>query len=138
MAVRRHFISGLGWFEEDRVLEAFELMLDGTLKIEESLGIFRGALGRRETREAVYRLLQKGYDKLEKLMPRMMLPYTMQAALPFCDVEHRDDMVAFYTPKLDSLPGGDKMMTEVREAMDVCIAQRKLHAPGLEAFLARY
>jgi alanyl aminopeptidase len=55
--------------------------------------------------------------------------------LDFCDEEHRADLYGFFKDRSAKFPGGPRVLDQVAETIDLCIASKRLHQPSLVAFL---
>ncbi len=45
-------------------------------------------------------------------------------------------MEAFFTPRLEALPGSPRNLRAALEAITLCAARREAHAAGIDTFLA--
>ena len=54
-----------------------------------------------------------------------------------CDDSRKPEIEAFFTPKIEKIEGGPRVMKQALELLSLCSAQRKAEAPGVEAFLKR-
>jgi len=56
----------------------------------------------------------------------------------FCDPGHRQDVETFLEGRVQKLPGGERVLQQTLEGMDLCIASRSAQEPGVREFLKGY
>ncbi|MCY1077823.1 hypothetical protein [Archangium lansingense] len=57
-------------------------------------------------------------------------------AAKYCDPTHRQDVADFFTECMARAPGGTRMLAQVLESVDLCIAFKAAQATSVESFLA--
>jgi alanyl aminopeptidase len=56
----------------------------------------------------------------------------------FCDTGSRNELQAFFEPVVSRYTGAPRILTQVLEGVDLCIANKKARQPGVIEFLKRY
>jgi alanyl aminopeptidase len=94
-----------------------------------------------ETRQLVWDFVEHNFDKLNSTLPGArgipfgaMLPLS---ASGFCDAGHRDQVAAFFEPRIKSLPGGARNLANTLESIRLCSARAELVQPAVAAFLQK-
>lgn len=116
----------------------FEFFLTSDWDIRTSGPLFQIPLFRSETQAMAYQWLKANYDRVMDKMPGRFRPWVMYSASGFCDDTMRKDAEQFFGPKAESMRGGPKILEEVLERIELCIAFRAAQQPSVEKFLARY
>jgi alanyl aminopeptidase len=82
------------------------------------------------------------FDELMKDHPSIFgfdfgsfLPYV---GAGFCDTGSRTELQAFFEPVVSRYTGAPRILTQVLEGVDLCIANKKAQQPGVIEFLKRY
>jgi hypothetical protein len=61
-----------------------------------------------------------------------------QVGASYCDAQSRDELEAFFKPRVDKFVGAPRTLDQVVESINLCIAQTAAQKPQVEAFLANY
>lgn len=120
-----------------RVEAALELTLDPQVDFRESGWMLLGTTSE-ATRKVAERFVRARTDKLLERMPKESVTGASVLTSLFtasCDPAQRDEALAFVTANFGKLPGGERVTKQAFEAMDQCIASRKVIEPELRAFL---
>jgi cytosol alanyl aminopeptidase len=121
-----------------RVEVALELLLDSQVDIRESEWMLLTTTSE-ATRKVAERFVRAHKDKLLARLPNdavtgmVGLMATLFAGS--CDEAQRDETRAYALANFAKLVGGERVINQSFEAMDQCIASRKLLEPELRAFL---
>jgi alanyl aminopeptidase len=70
-------------------------------------------------------------------MPEVFAPNLAYVGAAWCDAEHRKDVADFFTERNARLPTGPRVLSQVMEQMDLCIAQKEAQSASIDAFLTR-
>ena len=89
-----------------------------------------------------FEFVMRNLDALLKKLPREV-GGDFAADLPkvgdnFCTTRDRDDLEGFFKPLVDQFAGGPRNLAQTLEAIDLCIAQKRVLGPGLAEFLKNY
>jgi cytosol alanyl aminopeptidase len=124
----------------DRQRTALGLVLDPALDIRDTQYMLFAAT-REANRLVAQQFVRDNRDAIMKRLPtdgtagvsgQAWLALVMTSA---CSPEHRDDSVAYVTSNFAKLPGGAHVVQQAIEAMDQCVARRKLIEPELRSWL---
>jgi alanyl aminopeptidase len=135
---RRAFLfEALGNFVEPALLDrALGLLLDPSIDAREAVKIPFASADVPAAGSRAYTFTRQHH---EALVAR--LPADVGAALPLvgklCDDAQKADLLAAFKPSATKLPGGPHLLDQAVEAIDLCIAERKVVRPSVETFLAR-
>ena len=55
-----------------------------------------------------------------------------------CDAALKAEMAAVFKDRINTLPGGPRVVAQALERLDLCIQQRETHRPGVVQFLRQY
>jgi hypothetical protein len=121
-----------------RVEAALELLLDPALEIRESMWMLVGT-STEATRKVAERFVRVNKDKLLARLPNDavtgMIGLLTTLFAGSCDESVRDETRQYVTTTFANVAGGQRVIDQSFEAMDQCIASRKLLEPQLRAFL---
>jgi cytosol alanyl aminopeptidase len=121
-----------------RVEAALELTLDSQVDIRESQWMLLTTTSE-ATRKVAERFVRAHKDKLLERLPNdavtgmVGLMATLFAGS--CDEAQRDETRTYAITNFSKIVGGERVINQSFEAMDQCIASRKLLEPELRAFL---
>ncbi|HEY6989181.1 MAG TPA: M1 family aminopeptidase [Bryobacteraceae bacterium] len=94
-----------------------------------------------EMRQLVWDFIEHNFDRLNTTLPGArgipfgaMLPLS---ASGFCDAAHRDQVSAFFEPRMKNLPGAARNLANALETIRLCSARAELVQPAVAAFLQR-
>jgi alanyl aminopeptidase len=141
---RERIIRALGAFRDPEIARrALALTLTKEFDARESFyALLFGPLVYPETRELPFQFVRQNIDTLLTVIPRevgedyaAVLPSVGRA---FCDASHRDAVRTFFQDRVKSFTGGPRILAQVLEEIDLCMAKRKALTPELEEFLQRY
>jgi cytosol alanyl aminopeptidase len=125
--------------DESRLRSVLALMWDRRL---EPLDVRRLMFAGRtyELRRTAEAYLREHLEQLLERFPDNGHTGTASLAYGFfgsCDADRRDDIAAFVKQTFGAYVGAERVLAQGLESLDVCIANRKLLAPRLEAWLAK-
>lgn len=107
------------------------------LSVEELVAMVFSSAAVPASRDEVYAYVTEHLEAVMAVMPFMVRPAVVRLAGFYCDRPHRDDVDTIFAPRVSKVPGGEKELAEVREAIDLCVAKRAAFGPEVSAFLAR-
>jgi ERAP1-like protein len=137
---RQTVFEAMGHFlAPELVRRNLDLMLSGKLDLNESVGPFLFRPGDRpEVRDVPYAFVKAHYDELLAKMPSFEADALLYVGQKYCDPAHRQDVVAYFTPRAATMAGGAKELAHVLEGIDSCIAVRERQQASAAAFLQGY
>jgi alanyl aminopeptidase len=127
-------LRSMGTFDDaDSLRQALDLTLAGELKLSELRYVFGGATSRRETVDIVYAWEKEHWSDLRARLTGALARGPMVDVVgALCSRERLDDARAFFSPKVDEMPGAKRPLDEAVEAAGLCIALRE-HGEALAA-----
>ena len=136
---RRQILEALGRFRDRQAVEkGLALVLSGKFDIREAGTVLWTLSGDRATRPIVYEWVKKSFDPLAAAMPEQSAAGLVWTTAGFCDTAHRDEIDAFFRPRLQKLTGGENNLAKVMDILDICIGRREKQEAGVSAFLQAY
>lgn len=143
-AVRQRLLDALGSFRDPAIAtQGLNLLLTEGFDAREAFyPLLFGPLGNPTTRSLPFEFVKQHGDALAKRIPREV-GADFAAALPatggaFCSAARRDEVEAYFEPRVSHYTGGPRTLKQTIEGIDDCIARRSALAPGLTAFLHDY
>jgi alanyl aminopeptidase len=138
-ARRQEILNALGSTPDaDQQRTALALILDPTLDVRDTQFMLFAA-NREANHVVAQQFVRDNRDALMKRLPsdgtvtgQAWLAFVMTAA---CSPDRRDETVEYVTTNFAKLPGGARTVQQAVEAMDQCIARRKLIEPELRDWL---
>jgi alanyl aminopeptidase len=137
--VRGRLLFGLSSAKDPGLTAATrDLVLGGALRDSEILSPLGVALGDPSRRDAAWSWLKENYDAILTRLPRHHGGVALVGAgAVYCDEEHARDLEAFFTPKIQAIEGGPRVLATTLEEMRLCAARRKVQEPSARAFFAK-
>lgn len=133
-------IAGMAAFRDPalvkRNLETF--LTNDKLPLRASFGLLSGGLAHHATREMNYAFIKDNYKAVSEKLPAMARAYVMMVARAFCDQAHYDDAKAFFGPIAKKEMQGEKILAQVLEGIELCMAFTAAQGPKVEQFLKTY
>ncbi len=133
------FTAISGTRDTKRLEAALELLLDPNVDIRESQAMLLTTTSE-ATRKTAERFVRVHKDKLLARLPNDavtgMVGLTATLFAGSCDEAQRDETRTYAMTNFSKIVGGERVINQAFEAMDQCIASRKLIEPELRAFLS--
>jgi len=104
-----------------------QLSLTDSLRTNERLTTVAGQLRQRETREAAYGWVEAHFDELVARLGAELGAQLTLAAGVFCSQAAADRARAFFTPRVEALTGGPRLLQQNLESSELCAAFRAAH-----------
>jgi alanyl aminopeptidase len=129
-------LNALGAFSDPKLVRrALELVLDGTVRVQDQLYIFRGVFGRSAVRESAFEVVAERLDQFLAKIP----PFARGRLIPLfarsCSDQQGERARALFEPRVASLEGADRGLAQALEATHRCAALREYHRAPLGAWL---
>ena len=118
--------------------EAFSITLTDEFPIWQSVSILRGSRQNPQGRYRGYEFAKQRWDEIAAKYPEQILVGAPGSAAGICDEEGRRDVEAFFSGRSTELPGGPRILAQVLETIDLCVAYRSVQKPSLDEFLRQY
>jgi alanyl aminopeptidase len=131
-------LGGLTSVEDPQLIERLlGLVIDGTVKIQDTRYIFRPLFERRSSREVTYGWLTAHFGELAPKLPGPMLARMVAVLGNFCDESHVTEFEGFFRPRLVAAEGAEKYLNQAVEGARLCAAMSAHQLPRLRKWLAR-
>ncbi len=136
--VRQQLLDGLSSVREPQLVrQLLPMVLDPANDVREVLWMLYRPSQDPATRDVVYSFVKENYDALVARMPEMFGARLVYVGAAWCDAEHRKDVADFFTQRSARTPEGPRVLAQVMEELDLCIAQKEAQGASIEAFLTR-
>jgi alanyl aminopeptidase len=135
---RAHLLNAMGSFQDPELVQKrIQLLLTDEFDIREAGILMFGGLEEPALREKTYAFLKANYDTIAGKLPKEYEPYLAFVGGSFCDEAHRKDIEAFFGERTSKAPGGPRILAQVLEQVDLCIARKKAQEGSVEVFLRK-
>jgi alanyl aminopeptidase len=114
-----------------------ELALTDEVEPKEALDLVKGPIAHRRTRDPAWTFFREAYDRLAARVPPDWGRQLLLAAEPLCSEAHQSEVASLFTPKVDAIPGGPRILAQRIEAIALCTAERNLREPSVKSFLEK-
>jgi alanyl aminopeptidase len=136
---RGDLIFCLGLFQDPEIIKtALPIALSGEFDVRESFDIMFAPSERRQTRDFAYDFVKQNWDLLVAKLPTDTGSYVPYVASGYCDAEHRKDAESFFTGRSTKFTGGPRILAQVLEVIDLCIAYKNAQEASVTEFLKSY
>ena len=136
---RADLLFSLGSFPDPEIIKtALPIVLSDEFDHRESLSILFGPTQRRETRDLAYDFMKQNWDPLIAKLPTDTGAYLPYVAGGYCDAGHRQDAESFFSGRSTKFTGGPRILTQVLEGIDLCVAYKNAQEASVEEFLKTY
>lgn len=130
-------LSALSSFTDPLLVRrALELVLDGTVRVQDQIYIFRGVFSRVSTRDIAFQTVRERVDDYLGKIP----PFARGRMLAFmargCSDAEAERARTLFEPKMASLEGADRALSQALESTHRCGALREHDRQLLGAWLA--
>ena len=134
---REQLYWGLGQFRDVGLArQSLGLLLDPTVDPREAVGLLLGASFSVHVHDAAFAFVKEHYDALAARLPEDRVGLLTVSVSLACDPVSRQEAAAFFTPRMEHVPGGPRTLAQRLERMDQCIAFKAAQGPSVESFLA--
>jgi len=113
-----------------------ELALSPNLRTNERLSTLFGQIHQRETREAAFAWVERNFDALVARVGDEIGAQLTGVAGAFCTREAADRARQFFTPRVDSLTGGPRLLRLNLESSELCAAFADAHRESARKWFA--
>jgi alanyl aminopeptidase len=135
---RGHLVKAMASFQDPRIVaERMALLLTDDFDPREAWNLVFAGFEEPELGELAYGFLKKNYAVLAAKIPKEYEAYLVFPTGSFCDPEKRIDVEKFFTQRTSKAPGGPRILAQVLEQIDLCIARKQAQQASLRAFLEK-
>ncbi|MGC9998407.1 MAG: M1 family metallopeptidase [Terriglobia bacterium] len=136
---RRNLLFSLGSFQDPEILKAaLPIVLSDDFDSRESVDMLFAPAQWRQTRDFAYDFVKQNWDRLIAKLPTdfgAFLPYVAEG---YCDSQPRQDVENFFSGRSTKYTGGPRILTQVLESIDLCVAYRNAQETSVTEFLETY
>jgi alanyl aminopeptidase len=138
---RERLLSGFqGARDPELVQRVLALTLDKRIDARESV-VLRWELGsERDTSRAALDFVKAHYDALVARLPAgemSPVPYLPWVGARLCAPDARNELESFFKERSASVLGAPRVLAQVLESVDQCVARKQTQQLGLSAYLSR-
>jgi alanyl aminopeptidase len=141
--IRQTLLGAMQSFRDPAAIEAGkQSLLNGDVPFMEGARLLFSGQETTATLKAPLDFLKAHWDEMVAKMPAgggldvgAQLPYV---GASYCDASSRDELKAFFAPRVDKFVGAPRTLDQVIEGIDLCIARKAAEEPSVAAFLAKY
>jgi cytosol alanyl aminopeptidase len=135
---RQWMLGALGGLREPEVLRQYlPLVLEPSEDVRETLRLLYIAAYEPRVSDTVYTFVKENYEALAARGPEELASHLVMLGSNFCDAAHRQDVEAFFTPRVEHTAGGARRLAQALERIDLCIALKQAQGASIEAFLTK-
>jgi alanyl aminopeptidase len=136
---RGTLLFSLGLFQDPALIKtALPMVLTSEFDNRESLAILIGVSQSLKTRDLAYDFVKQNWDALVAKLPTDTGSFLPFVAGSYCDTGHRQDVEAFFKDRSTQYTGGPRILAQVLEGIDLCVAYQKTQQPSVTDFLQQY
>jgi alanyl aminopeptidase len=136
---RERVLQGLGAVRDpDRVRQVLALTLDERLDPRETVWLLFELGSQRETRRTAFDFLTANYETLVARLPRgemSPVPYLPWVGAGLCEADTRQEIGGFFEKRSASVTGAPRVLAQILESVDQCVALKRAQQKGLAAYL---
>jgi len=135
---RERLLGGLVARDPAQAQRLLALTLDPRLDARDSVWLLFGLGSRRETARASFDFLKAHYDEIVARLPQgefSPLPYLPWVGAGLCEDETRSELEGFFSARARAVTGAPRVLAQVLESVDQCVARKRAHQPGVVAYL---
>jgi alanyl aminopeptidase len=133
---RRTLLFSLGLVPNPAIIKvAMPIGLTDEFDNRESLAILVAASQSAKTRDLAYDFVKQNWDALTAKLPTDSAAFAPYVAAGYCDTGHRGDVEAFFKDRSTKFTGGPRILAQVLEGIDLCVAYKQAQEPSVTEFL---
>jgi len=141
--LRERIIGAMNSFRNPAAIERlYQAVLAGEVSFLEGGWLLFAGQEYEETRHLAFANVQAHLDEILAKRPKGA-DFDFAADLPyvgrrFCDGRSRDELYKFFASRSPTFVGGPRILAQVLEGIDLCIARKQAQGESITAFLANY
>lgn len=140
---RSRMLDAMARFRDPAAIEAgMQAVLSGQIPFIEGARLLFAGQRSEKTRKLGFEFLKAHFDEIAKKRATgggfdggSLFPYV---GASFCDPQSRAELQSFLGPKVEQFTGAPRVLEQVLESIDVCIANKAAQEPSVIAFLKHY
>ncbi len=140
---RQRIFSALASFRDPTCIQAgMAATLSGKVPFIEGLRLLFAGEKSAATRNMAFDFMKAHFDEISRKRPTgggfdagAEFPYV---GAGFCSTESKQQLQTFFEPRIGKFTGGPRVLSQVLETIDLCIAEKQAQEPSVAAFLKNY
>jgi len=140
---RQRILSALVSFRDPAAIEAgYHAVLSGDVPFIQGAQLMFAGQGEEATRKMPFEFLKANYDEIVAKRPQgggsdfgARLPAVGSS---YCDPQSKQELEAFFAPRIEKFVGGPRSLNQTLERIDVCIAEKNSEEASIKTFLQNY
>lgn len=140
---RERILGAMARFRDPAAIEAgMQAVASGEIPFMEGVSLLFAGEGEEPTRKVPFQFMQSHFKELLARRPNSggmdIGAYFPYVGASFCDTQSKEELRNFFEPKLSELTGAPRILDQVLESIDNCIANKAAQEPSVVAFLKHY
>ena len=137
---RQRILGAMTSFRDPAAIAAgFNALLSGEVPFIQGTQLLFAGQGQEATHKMAFEFLKAHYEEIVAKRPQGG-GSDFGARLPgvgasYCDAQSKQELEAFFAPRIDKFTGGPRSLTQTLERIDVCIAEKNSDEASVKAFL---
>lgn len=115
--------------------EIREWILSDRLRDNEIFTIFYAHAYDNDKKLDMWKWLRSNFDAFKNRLPTWVQGRMSYVGGNFCQEDHKQELLAYFNPIIESLSGGPRALAQTSESIDLCIAKRAYFIPMLQSYL---
>jgi alanyl aminopeptidase len=140
---RQRIFAALASFRDPAAIQAgMNATLSGKVPFIEGLRLLFAGQESASTRNMAFDFMKAHFDEISRKRPTgggfdagAEFPYV---GADFCSAESKQQLDSFFAPRIANFTGGPRVLSQVLESIDLCIAEKQAQEPSVSAFLKNY
>ncbi len=135
---RQRLLGAMGGFIDPKIVtQAMAIVLTDEFELREATSLLQGGFSEPRTRLTAFQFVKDNFDAITNKLPEPYRPYMAFTFVSLCDDTNKQEIEAFFKPRIEKLDGGPRVLAQALEQLSLCAAARKAQTPGVVAFLKR-
>jgi cytosol alanyl aminopeptidase len=137
-ATRARLLTALSAFRDPALVKA-NLTLVETAPIDprELTRLLYGATRWPATRDLAFQAVSEHFEQFTSRLPEQSAAELFFIGEGFCDTKHRAAVETAFAPRAAKALGGKRILAQVLESIDLCIAKRAVQVPSITTYLTQ-
>jgi cytosol alanyl aminopeptidase len=135
-ATRDRLVTALAAFRDPALVKANLALVEAApIDFRELAGLLFGAARWPANRELALEAVNAHFELFSSRLPERSAANLFFIGRAFCDAKHRAEVEADFSPRAEKTLGGKRVLSQVLESVDLCVARRAVQAPSVAAYL---
>ena len=140
---QQRLMSAMRSFRDKAAIEAgMQAVLSGSVTLANGFPLLFSGQNDNSTHKMAFEFVKAHFDQIMAGHPSVF-GNDFGSFLPnvggsFCDAQSRNELQAFFGPRVAQYPGAPRTLAQILESIDLCIARKAALEPGVKTFLEKY